>query len=31
MFFRVRWVGNGSDDDTDELEENVQNTIAMMQ
>ena len=31
MFFRVRWVGYGSDDDTDEPEENVQNTIAMMQ
>ena len=31
MFFRVRWVGYGSDDDTDEREENVQNTIAMMQ
>jgi len=31
MFFRVRWVGYGSDDDTDEPEEHVQNTIAMMQ
>ena len=31
IFFRVRWVGYGSDDDTDEPEENVQNTIAMMQ
>ena len=31
MFFRVRWVGYGSDDDRDEPEENVQNTIAMMQ
>ena len=30
MFFRVRWVGYGSDDGTDEPEENVQNTIAMM-
>ena len=30
-FFRVRWVGYGSDDDTDEPEEHVQNTIAMMQ
>ena len=25
MFFRVSWVGYGSDDDTDEREENVQN------
>ena len=31
MFFRVRWVGYGSDDDRDEPEENVQNTIVMMQ
>ena len=31
IFFRVRWVGYGSDDDTDEPEEHVQNTIAMMQ
>ena len=31
MFFRVRWVGYGNDDDTDEPEGNVQNTIAMMQ
>jgi len=31
MLFRVRWVGYGSDDDTDEREKNVQNTIAMMQ
>ena len=30
IFFRVRWVGYGREDDTDELEENVQNTIAMM-
>ena len=31
IFFRVRWVGYGSDDDTDEPEENVLNTIVMMQ
>ena len=31
MFLRVRWVGYGSDDDSDEREEHVQKTIALMQ
>ena len=31
VFLRVRWVGYGSDDDSDEREENVQKTIALMQ